>query len=206
MKKKLDPLVPDKKTPPIATPNHIHEWGEWTVTTPATCTIAGEETRICTLNSAHYETRPIAALGHDWGAWVVTKEPTITEEGEETRICKYDSSHIETRPIDRLPSGDAGINITFTQIAEGAPSLGGPVVIYRSPANGQTSYTFTLDNPEQYSSIDWYVDGIVTGSGETFTISSSNAAYNMTGTHVLTLEVVKESLLYTAHITFEVRQ
>ena len=83
--------------------------------------------------------------------------------------------------------------------------MGGPVVIYRSSANGRTSYTFTLDNPDQYTNIAWYVYS-VTGSGGTFTLNSSNNAYNMIGTHVLTLEVIKNGLLYNVAITFEVRQ
>jgi len=186
---------------PLAPQNHVHDWGEWTVTAAPTCTTAGEETRTCTLNEAHTETRPIAALGHDWGNWVVTKEPTITEEGEETRICARDPSHIERRPIY---FNTAGINVTFAQIAEGSPSLDGSVVIFRSSANGITSFTFTVDNSEQYAGIAWYVYDLTVGGG-TFTLNSSNIAYNMIGTHVLTLEVVKDGLLYTTVITFEVR-
>ena len=180
-----------------------HAWGNWIVIIAPACTTAGEEARVCARDLAHVETRLIAALGHDWGEWIVTKAPTKTEEGEETKTCAHDPSHTETRSIARL--GEAGITVTFTQIAEGSPSLGEPVTIYRSSANGQTSYTFTLDNPEQYASIAWYVYS-VTGSGETFTLSSSNIAYNIIGKHVLTLEVVKGGLLYTAVITFEVRQ
>ena len=39
-----------------------HDWGEWTVTKPATDTEDGEETRICKNDSSHIETRPIPAL------------------------------------------------------------------------------------------------------------------------------------------------
>ena len=81
-----------------------HNWSGWTITTFATCTVDGEETRICTKGDSHIETRPIAALGHNWGEWVVTKVPTATEEGEETRICTNDASHIQTRPILMLTS------------------------------------------------------------------------------------------------------
>jgi hypothetical protein len=196
MVKLLEPLVPQK---------HIHNWSEWRVITAPTCTTAGEETRTCTLDATHTETRTIAALGHDWGNWAVIKEPTETEQGEETRTCARDPSHAEKRPIDRLSFGNAAIDITFKQIAEGSPSLGGSVIIYRSPSNGQTSYSFTLEHPEQYTSITWYVYNI-TASGGTFTLSSSNIAYNMIGTHVLTLEVIKDGILYATTITFEVRQ
>ena len=43
-----------------------HDWGAWTVTTPATCTNEGVETRICNRNSSHVETRTIPATGHNW--------------------------------------------------------------------------------------------------------------------------------------------
>jgi hypothetical protein len=77
----------------------MHQWGAWTVTSPATCTTAGVETRICSLDSTHKETKPINALGHDWGDWVVTTPATETEEGIETRTCKNDASHKENRPV-----------------------------------------------------------------------------------------------------------
>ena len=190
------------ETRPIAALGH--EWGEWEQATPPDCETEGEETRVCAFDSEHIETRPIAALGHEWGEWVVTKEPTKDEEGEETRTCAHDPSHIETQPIEREPSGNAGISISFVEITENAPSLSSSAIIRRTAANGQTSYTWTLDNPEQYTSIAWYV-GSVMGSGGTFTVSSSNIAYNTIGTHFLTLEVVKNGLLWTTVITFEVR-
>jgi hypothetical protein len=67
---------------------HTHQWGNWTETTAPTCTEAGIETRTCSLDATHTETRTGAnALGHNFGDWTVTKEPTVTEEGEETRTC-----------------------------------------------------------------------------------------------------------------------
>ncbi|MBQ6165262.1 MAG: hypothetical protein IJK23_12370, partial [Clostridia bacterium] len=42
---------------------NAHNWGEWTVSTPATCAAAGEETRVCANNPNHKETREIAATG-----------------------------------------------------------------------------------------------------------------------------------------------
>ena len=43
-----------------------HDWGAWTVTTPATCTQEGVETRICNRDPSHVETRTIPATGHNW--------------------------------------------------------------------------------------------------------------------------------------------
>ena len=39
-----------------------HAWGEWTVTTPATCTTEGVETRVCANDPTHTETRPVDML------------------------------------------------------------------------------------------------------------------------------------------------
>ena len=84
---------------------HVHEWGEWVVTTEPTCVAEGEETRVCELDESHKETRPISIDpdAHEWGEWVVTTEPSYTEEGEETRTCKNDSKHVERRPVDKVP-------------------------------------------------------------------------------------------------------
>lgn len=43
-----------------------HDWGAWTVTTPATCTNEGVETRICNRDPSHVETRAIPTTGHNW--------------------------------------------------------------------------------------------------------------------------------------------
>ena len=83
---------------------HTHNWGAWTQTTASTCTTAGEETRTCTLNPAHTETKPVAINpdAHNWGGWMQTKAPTEIEDGEETRTCVFNSAHKETRPISAL--------------------------------------------------------------------------------------------------------
>ena len=56
----------DKESGDLSTPDHTHQWGAWAVTTPATCTTAGVETRVCDLDATHVETRPIAAIEHTW--------------------------------------------------------------------------------------------------------------------------------------------
>jgi len=41
---------------------HNHTWGDWIVTTPATCDAPGEETRKCTKDTTHTETKEIEQL------------------------------------------------------------------------------------------------------------------------------------------------
>jgi len=45
-----------------ASPGHVHDWGDWVVTTPATCEVAGVETRTCKLDANHKETQTIPKL------------------------------------------------------------------------------------------------------------------------------------------------
>jgi len=84
-------------------PAHVHQWGEWTVTTPATCATAGVQTRVCDLDATHTETQSIAIdpNAHQWGAWTITTPATATSEGVETRTCAHNAAHQETRTIER---------------------------------------------------------------------------------------------------------
>ena len=67
----VQPGDPDPDKP------HEHNFGEWVVTIPATCTEAGEEQRTCACGKT--ETRTVAALGHDYVNGVCTRcEDMIT--------------------------------------------------------------------------------------------------------------------------------
>ena len=63
-----------------------HNW-EWEVTTPATCTVEGIETKTCTLCGEEDGTEVIAALGHDIVPAENTIHPTCTEEGFGNTFC-----------------------------------------------------------------------------------------------------------------------
>ena len=62
----VDPEHTEQWTENTAIDPNAHDWGEWQVTTPATCTTKGVETRYCNNNSDHVQTRPIPATGHHW--------------------------------------------------------------------------------------------------------------------------------------------
>jgi len=91
---------------------HTHVWGAWTVTTPATCFATGMETRVCTINPLHTETRAIPALGHAYGGWSVTSPATCLSGGVETRVCARDASHRQTRAIAALGHAYGAYTIT----------------------------------------------------------------------------------------------
>ena len=86
-------------TQDVVLPALGHDWGSWYVSTPATCTNTGVETRVCKRDSSHVETRATAALGHKWGPWVITKQPTCEAAGENTSTCQNDPSHKQTQSI-----------------------------------------------------------------------------------------------------------
>ena len=62
----------------------VHTFGEWTVTTEATCTESGEEIRECSVCS-FAEAREVVAAGHAYEA--VVTAPTCTEDGYTTYTC-----------------------------------------------------------------------------------------------------------------------
>jgi len=146
---------------------HKHQWGEWTVTTSSTCTEEGLETRVCTLDATHKETRPIAInpQAHDWGNWTQTTLPTYTTEGLETRTCSHDTTHIETREIAQLP---------FTSVAALDTWL------TSQPANTTaTAYTIILN-------IDDETD--FTNLGTTLNAAPNKYVYlNLSGSTVITI-------------------
>jgi hypothetical protein len=79
---------------------HEHEYGEWTITTPATCTEDGVEERTCTKGD-DTETRAIPATGHNFGDWNIVKEATYISEGQKERRCSL-CGETETESISEL--------------------------------------------------------------------------------------------------------
>lgn len=85
-----------------------HDWDDWQVTTPATCTKEGVETRYCKHDHSHVETRPIPATGHHW-----------VDKGDGTHTCP-DCGATEGQPFNtnsalELRVVDAeGMNEPFT--------------------------------------------------------------------------------------------
>ncbi len=82
--------------------SHVHTFGEWEVTKPATCVTTGIETRRCEV-CGETETQEIPRTDHTWDEGVITKEPTETSNGARLytcTICKANKSEI-------IPAGSA---------------------------------------------------------------------------------------------------
>jgi hypothetical protein len=136
---------------------HTHEWGDWVVTTPATCTTAGVETRVCALDATHTETQaiPIDPDAHDWGEWEEITPATVEAEGVETKTCKRDATHKETRPIPKLPYTVNSVAALGTWLA--SQSVNTPDTAYRIQLNTNniSNISTTLNNsPNKYVFLD----------------------------------------------------
>lgn len=55
---------------------------DWTITSQATCTTAGEQRKECVKGCGYYETETIDALGHDFGELIAKVEATCLNEGK----------------------------------------------------------------------------------------------------------------------------
>ncbi len=65
---------------------HSHQFGEWTVTKPATCTSDGEAQRKCT-GCDEVETQLVSAKGHQFGEWTTVSAATCDKAGTRVRVC-----------------------------------------------------------------------------------------------------------------------
>ena len=75
-------LVAQKEIPALG-----HDWGEWTVTTAATCTKDGSEKHVCKRDASHVETRTIKATGHNGGGFTVTEKADCENNGKKINTC-----------------------------------------------------------------------------------------------------------------------
>ena len=108
--------------------SHTHAFGAWTVTTPATCTTDGVETRSCACGET--ETRIIPATGHAFGAWTVTTPATCTTDGVETRSCACGETETRAIPATGHTFGDWTVTTPATCTTDGVET--------RSCACGET--------------------------------------------------------------------
>ena len=96
-----------RKTPIDA---YGHDWGDWKVTTPATCGADGVETRICERDKSHTETRAITATGeHVWELTTTITPATCAVNGGGEYTCSV-CGNTKTDIIPKTDSHDFGTN------------------------------------------------------------------------------------------------
>ena len=124
----MAPRIRTRNRADIVCTDHTHAFGAWTVTTPATCTADGVETRSCACGET--ETRAIPATGHTFGDWAVTTPATCTADGVETRSCACSETETRAIPATGHAFGDWTVTTPATCTADGVET--------RSCACGET--------------------------------------------------------------------
>ena len=124
----MAPRIRTRDRADIVCTDHTHTFGDWTVTTPATCTADGVETRSCACGET--ETRTIPATGHTFGDWTVTTPATCTADGVETRSCACGETETRAIPATGHTFGDWTVTTPATCTADGVET--------RSCACGET--------------------------------------------------------------------
>lgn len=127
---------------------HTHTWGDWVVTTPATCGAPGLETRTCTQDAGHVETKALAQLT---GAQCETTGGTniILGANRAWVRCGPDCSGIifesnnEYVQIRALPT-TIGPGSTWVGSVSGTWSISGNNLTLTSTSGTVTSNTFNV--------------------------------------------------------------
>jgi len=103
----------------------------------------------------------------------------------------------------------AGISISVEQIEDQSTLPADNIIISRIGNN--KTYTVTVSNPDDYTSITWEIDGVgyyngtpITGNGSTFTLDATKVEYNSLGGHTLRLIVTKGGVQYLVNINFTI--
>ena len=110
---------------------HVHNFSEWQVTTAATCTKDGVESRGCVCGAI--ETRPIKAAGHQFGEWKTVKEPTDYLSGKKERVCSVcGEKETEKIPALKRPGTGDSANILFWAVTCTVSAAGAAVILVKS--------------------------------------------------------------------------
>ena len=81
---------------------HVHSWSGWSVDRAATCTVAGSESRYCTVpGCGASETISIPATGHYWNAWYTTLPASVFTTGTQAHTCLICGAS-ETAAIEKV--------------------------------------------------------------------------------------------------------
>ena len=89
-----------KKETEVLKATGSHNFGEYTVTKPATCDTVGEQTRICE-HCNKKETKEVPKLSHEFGDWSTSTVPTCTVKGVQVRTCKK-CGYLERKELETL--------------------------------------------------------------------------------------------------------
>lgn len=121
-----------------------HDWGEWTVSTAASCEKDGEEIRVCRNDPSHKEKRVIPATGHKWGRWEVVKEASGDTPGLEVRYCEHlvNGRHSQIRVI---PAGNHTHGLKKVEAAAATCEKSGHIAYWICEEGDDPCYLYFMD-------------------------------------------------------------
>lgn len=113
---------------------HVHSFGQWTVSTPASCSAPGEEVRSC--KCGEEEVKSVPQLDHTYGEWTVKTEATCSAPGTKMRVCACGAQESQSIPVAEH---------AYVESSSVAPTPANPVgqITYRCNTCGDT-YTETV--------------------------------------------------------------
>lgn len=190
-----------------------HSFGEWTVVTPATTEVEGEESRSCTA-CGEKETRVIEKIqinepnGHVWDEGVVTEEATEEKEGVMTFTCTICGATkteaipvIEVGDLTELKNGDKVIvyapayNIALSSDKTGYYNKGVDVSAGFDGMTDAEIWIVTVNDDGSYS--------FVSGTGKKLALAAEYSSLNEEGandTWTVTAKEGAEGVFYVKNI------
>ena len=166
-----------------------HDYGEWIETTAPTCTEKGVETRYCSHDHSHTETRDIPKLQHEFTNYVSDNNATYDDDGTKTAYCNHGCGAKDTVTDvgTKLKSG-----IAFKTLSVDGNNVSGKV------ANNVTTYSF-INEITTMGNVTYSVSYDINGNN---TIPSKTTNINEGDNIFYVLEKVdgEVSNLYTVNI------
>jgi hypothetical protein len=87
----------------LSNTEHTHDFSDWQIAKPATCTRDGEKIERCAIcGTLGTKTEVIPAIGEHSFAWHTTIEATCTSTGEEQELCSQCGAIGTINPIPKL--------------------------------------------------------------------------------------------------------
>ena len=121
---------------------HTHNYGEWAVTTPATCTEYGEKTRECSCGKT--ETELIPSKGHSFVT--VDEEATCTEPGRIGRVVCRDCGEVSEEGTPTSPVGHDYDERGVCSRCEDSTAID----LHFVPSEGEKRYDFTQNGKQSF--------------------------------------------------------
>jgi hypothetical protein len=127
-----------------------------------------------------HSSAPVTVCMSSSGGNLVVNNHSWQSQGDGTDECEHCPATRNT---------PAGISISYEQLQDLAPQIAGPTIRI---LGSNTSAEITVDEPELYTSIRWLFNNSQIGTGDTLNVSSAAAPFNLIGTYLVTVEVVRD--------------